>query len=290
MPGVSHRKTTTMPIYFHLLSAFLFVSSCTDTENGIETKPTKKITGINAETIRGISLPQGFNYVDDNDSVYSNWLLGLNLKKNTTVYLYNGKPKSNQDVQYAVLNIDIGKKDLIQCADAAMKLRADYLFEKHLYDQIKFLATSGDEISFESWLKGVRWKAQGTKLVSYNIFKEVSNIQQEYNLFMELVFSYCGTYSLSKQLKPINDNSSIQPGDVFVYGGFPGHAVTVMAVAKNKKDEKIFLLSQGYMPAQDIHILKNYANTELSPWYAISDIYPLYTPQWQFEIGSLKRW
>ena len=291
MPGVSHRKTTTMPIYFHLLSALLFViSSCTDTENGIETKPTKKITGINAETIRGISLPQGFNYVDDNDSVYSNWLLGLNLKENKTVYLYNGKPKSNQDVQYAVLNIDIGKKDLIQCADAAMKLRADYLFEKHLYDQIKFLATSGDEISFESWLKGVRWKAQGTKLVSYNIFKEVSNIQQEYNLFMELVFSYCGTYSLSKQLKPINDNSSIQPGDVFVYGGFPGHAVTVMAVAKNKKDEKIFLLSQGYMPAQDIHILKNYANTELSPWYAISDIYPLYTPQWQFEIGSLKRW
>jgi len=291
MPGVSHRKTTTMPIYFHLLSALLFViSSCTDTENGIETKPTKKITGINAETIRGISLPQGFNYVDDNDSVYSNWLLGLNLKENKTVYLYNGKPKSNQDVQYAVLNIDIGKKDLIQCADAAMKLRADYLFEKHLYDQIKFLATSGDEISFESWLKGVRWKAQGTKLVSYNIFKEVSNIQQEYNLFMELVFSYCGTYSLSKQLKPINDKSSIQPGDVFVYGGFPGHAVTVMAVAKNKKDEKIFLLSQGYMPAQDIHILKNYANTELSPWYAISDIYPLYTPQWQFEIGSLKRW
>ena len=279
-----------MPIYFHLLSALLFVSSCTDTENGIETKPTKKITGINAETIRGISLPQGFNYVDDNDSVYSNWLLGLNLKENKTVYLYNGKPKSNQDVQYAVLNIDIGKKDLIQCADAAMKLRADYLFEKHLYDQIKFLATSGDEISFESWLKGVRWKAQGTKLVSYNIFKEVSNIQQEYNLFMELVFSYCGTYSLSKQLKPINDKSSIQPGDVFVYGGFPGHAVTVMAVAKNKKDEKIFLLSQGYMPAQDIHILKNYANTELSPWYDISDIYPLYTPQWQFEIGSLKRW
>src|SRR6187455_2375793 len=280
-----------MPTYFQLLTALFFtISSCQDQDNNIETSQPEKITGINTENLRGISLPKGFTYVEDGDSAYSNWLLDLKLKKSKTVYLYNGKLKSNQDAQYVVLNIDIGKKDLIQCADAAMKLRADYLFEKHLYDQIKFLATSGDEISFESWLKGVRWKAQGTKLVSYNIFKEVSNIQQEYNLFMELVFSYCGTYSLSKQLKPINDNSSIQPGDVFVYGGFPGHAVTVMAVAKNKKDEKIFLLSQGYMPAQDIHILKNYANTELSPWYAISDIYPLYTPQWQFEIGSLKRW
>ena len=280
-----------MPIYIQLLSAFLIaVSSCTNAENSIETKPSNKITGINPETIRGISLPEGFIYVDDGDSAYSNWLLDLELKKSKTVYLYNGKLKSNQDAQYGVLNIDIGKKDLVQCADAAMKLRADHLFEKRLYDQIKFLATSGDEISFENWLKGMRWKVQGAKLVSYNIHKEGSNIQQEYDSFMELVFSYCGTYSLSKQLKAVNDSRSIQPGDIFVYGGFPGHAVTVMAVAKNEEDERIFLLSQSYMPAQDIHILKNYANADQSPWYKVSDLYPLYTPQWQFEKGSLKRW
>ena len=284
-------KTTTMPIYIQLLSTLLFtLSSCTNAENSIETKPTNKITGINPETIRGISLPQGFNYVADGDSAYSKWLLDLKLKKSKLVYLYNGKLKSNQDAQYSVLNIDIGKKDLVQCADAAMKLKADYLFEKHLYDQIKFLTTSGNEISFENWLKGMRWKEQGAKLVSYNIHKEVSNIQQEYDSFMEFVFSYCGTYSLSKQLKAVNDSRSIQPGDIFVYGGFPGHAVTVMAVAKNEEDERIFLLSQGYMPAQDIHILKNYANTDQSPWYRVSDLYPLYTPQWQFEKGSLKRW
>ena len=291
MVGVSHQKSTTMPIYIQLLSALLFAAhSCTNAENSIETKATNKITGINIETIRGISLPQGFHYVDDGDSVYSNWLLDLDLKKSKTVYLYNGKLKSNQDAQYAVMNIDIGKKDLIQCADAAIKLRADYLFENHLYDQMKFIATSGDEISFERWLKGVRWKEQVTKLVSYKINKEGSNIQQEYKLFMELVFSYCGTYSLAKQMNPVNDSRLIQPGDVFVYGGFPGHAVTIMAVAKNEQGEKIFLLSQGYMPAQDIHILKNYTNAELSPWYAISGLYPLNTPQWQFENGSLKRW
>jgi len=284
-------KTTTMPMYFHLLTALLFaISSCKDAENKFETKPTKEIAGVISETVRGISLPQGFKYVDDGDSVYSNWLLDLKFKRSKTVYLYNGKLKSNQDVQYAVLNIDIGKKDLIQCADAAMKLRADYLYEKHLYDQIKFLTTSGDELSFESWLKGMRWKERGAKLVSYNVHKELSSVEQEYNSFMELVFSYCGTYSLSKQLSPINDNKSIQPGDVFVQGGFPGHAVTVMAVAKNEAGERIFLLSQGYMPAQDIHILKNYADPDLSPWYAVSGLYPLYTPQWRFESGSLKRW
>ena len=280
-----------MPTYIQLLSALLFaVSSCSNAENSIEAKPNNKITAINPETIRGISLPQGFDYVDDGDSVYSNWLLDLKLKKSKTVYLYNGKLKSNQDAQYGVLNIKIGKKDLLQCADAAMKLKADHLFERHLYDQIRFITTSGSEVSFDDWLKGVRWKAKGAKLVLYNVNKERTNIHQDYDLFMELVFSYCGTYSLSKQLKPVNDSKSIQPGDIFVYGGFPGHAVTVMAVAKNEQGERIFLLSQGYMPAQDLHILKNYANADQNPWYKVSELYPLFTPQWQFEKGTLKRW
>jgi len=278
-------------MYFHLFAALLFaVSSCKDSDNNLKAKSGKETICIISETIRGISLPLGFNYVEDDDSLYSNWLLDLKLKKSKTVYLYNGKLKSNQEAQYGVLNIDIGKKDLIQCADAAMKLRADYLFEKHRYNELKFLTTSGEKVSFEDWLNGRRWKEKGAKLVSYNINKETSNIQQEYNSFMELVFSYCGTFSLSKQLKTVNDSRTIQPGDVFIQGGFPGHAVTVMAVAKNEENEKIFLLSQGYMPAQDIHILKNYANTDLSPWYNVSDLYPLHTPQWQFNSGTLKRW
>jgi hypothetical protein len=124
----------------------------------------------------------------------------------------------------------------------------------------------------------------------YKTNKIVADPGIEYNSFMELVFSYCGTYSLSKQLKPVTDIKSIQPGDMFVKAGFPGHAVTVMAVAKNAAGETRFLLSQGYMPAQDIHILKNYSNPELSPWYSVKEIFPLYTPQWQFESGSLMRW
>jgi hypothetical protein len=284
-------KTTTMPTYFQFLTALIFtVISCTSTGNSPQIRSGEEIRGNLAEDMKGIPLPGGFTYVTDRDSLYANWLLNLKLKKNKTVYLYDGSPKSNQEVQYGVLDIDIGKKDLVQCADAAMKLRADFLFENHRYDEIKFLATSGDEICFSKWLNGSRWKQQGAKLVSYNINKDIRNIQQEYNSFMEFVFSYCGTYSLSRQLNVVNNINSIQAGDIFIQGGFPGHAVTIMAVAKDNTGKKIFLLSQGYMPAQDIHILKNYNDNELSPWYDISEIFPLHTPQWQFEEGSLKRW
>ena len=279
-----------MPTYTCLLlclSAAFF--SCDEDLKTFKTIITDK-PGEPARNIRGISLPQGFKNVDKTDTTYANWLLDIKLRQSTTVYLYNGDLKGNQLVQFSVLDINIGKKDLVQCADAAIKLRADFLFHNKRYEEIKFKVTSGDEISFTRWLKGTRWKEKAGKLVPYLINKTIRNINDEYNSFMEIVFAYCGTYSLSKQLKPVTSIDSILAGDVFIQGGFPGHAVTVMAVAKNYEGKKIFLLSQGYMPAQDIHILKNYGDPALSPWYSVKDIYPLHTPEWQFESGSLKRW
>ena len=276
-------------------SSFLFASllmaiSCADTTGTLELRSQKELPGDTPNEIGGISLPPGFTYADDGDSAYAKWLCNLRMKKSKSVYLYNGALKDNQHAHYGVLDIDIGKKDLVQCADAAMKLRADFLFENDRYSEIKFIATSGDEIAFQKWLNGVRWKEQGNKLVSYTLNKTITDTKKEYTLFMELAFAYCGTYSLSKQLNTVIDVNSMQPGDIFVQGGFPGHAVTVMTVAKNEAGKKIFLLSQGYMPAQDIHVLKNYSNPDISPWYSLSEIYPLYTPQRQFGSGTLKRW
>ena len=280
-----------MPTYACLLicvvAAFF---SCDDQSKEFATPITQNSITNSARNIRGISLPHGFAYVATNDTSFSNWLLDLNLKENKTVYLYNGGLKGNQSVQFGVLDIPIGKRDLVQCADAAIKLRADFLFAYKRYDEIKFTATSGDDLSFDKWLNGTRWKGKAGRLVPFIITKDIRNMRNEYDAFMEFVFAYCGTYSLSRQLKPVTNIDSIAAGDVFVQGGFPGHAVTVMAVAKNNKDEKIFLLSQGYMPAQDIHILKNYKDDKLSPWYSVKDMYPLNTPQWKFGNGSLKRW
>ena len=279
-----------MPTQFYVLFPFLItLFSCTDITTNIEGKPAKNTIENPDKKIREIYLPTGFNYVNEGDSAYSNWLLDLKFK-NKPVYLYDGKLKSNQEVHYGVLDIEIGKEDFVQCADAAIKIRADYLFEKNRFADINFIATSGDKIGFENWRKGTRWKAQGNKLVSYTTTRNVTNIKNDYAAFMKLVYSYCGTYSLSNQLKNVHDLSSLRAGDIFIKGGFPGHAVTVMAVSKNVGGKKIFLLSQGYMPAQDIHILKNYADPNLNPWYVLSDIYPLDTPEWQFDKGSLKRW
>ena len=60
-------------------------------------------------------------------------------------------------------------------------------------------------------------------------------------------------------------------------------------MAKNNNGETLFILAQSYMPAQDIHILKNLNNRKISPWYKATNLKILNSPEWQFTKKVLKR-
>ncbi len=83
----------------------------------------------------------------------------------------------------------------------------------------------------------------------------------------------------------------MQPGDVLLKPGAPGHAVIVIDMAQNTKGEKIYLLAQSYMPAQDIHILKNPSGKPSIPWYLLKDSNDrIQTPEWTFYQDQLYGW
>lgn len=53
--------------------------------------------------------------------------------------------------------------------------------------------------------------------------------------------------------------------------------------------KKAFLLAQGFMPAQEFHVLKNPKHKN-DPWYYEEEVvYPFVTPQYTFYEGSLRR-
>ena len=105
---------------------------------------------------------------------------------------------------------------------------------------------------------------------------------------MRIVFTYAGTLSMDRESKSI-DSKDIDVGDIFIKGGSPGHVVMVVDICTNAQGKKAFLLAQGYMPAQEFHILKN-NNKENDMWYYEEEIvYPFSTPEYTFEEGSLKR-
>ncbi len=75
------------------------------------------------------------------------------------------------------------------------------------------------------------------------------------------------------------------------HGGNPGHAVVVLDVAKNNDNgETVFMVAQSYMPAQEIQVLKNFNNPNISPWYNLNEVDDkFYTPEWTFSKDELMR-
>ncbi len=217
--------------------------------------------------IKNIPLPDGFERVTKVDNSFAAWLQNITLKKDKTVYKFDGTEKYNQAAQFAVLDISVGKKDLQQCADAVMRLRAEYLFAQQKYEQIIF-------------------RDNGSGI--YTFIQPYS--RENFAKYLDKVFGMCGTASLVKQLKQKTNFSNIQAGDVLIRGGFPGHAVMVMDVAENADGKRIYMLAQSYMPAQDIHILQNPMNKNLSPWYEVNDVDIIQTPEYTFKRNELMQW
>jgi hypothetical protein len=50
----------------------------------------------------------------------------------------------------------------------------------------------------------------------------------------------------------------------------------------------VFLLAQSFMPAQDVHIVRNRGDRKLDPWYEPGA--KIVTPEWTFTADQLKRW
>lgn len=250
-------------IPFIFLLPFLF--SCSS-RNDPEKKQSATAFEIPAKS-GDIPLPPGYHRSRVTAGSFGAWLRQLPLKKDKTVYLFNGEKKANQTAQFAVVKISTGKKDLQQCADAMMRLRAEYLFATGQYGAIAFTDYAG---------KTYAWKGGKDRVA--------------FQHYLEQVFSWCGSASLEKQLKPVNAFEDISIGDVLIRGGFPGHAVMVIDLAENEKGEKVYLLLQSYQPAQDMHILLNPVDKGLSPWYQVGADSIIYTPEWHFTRHQLRRW
>lgn len=220
---------------------------------------------------------------------FAHTLRNLHLRPaGTPVLLYNGKPKASQHVHAAVVDISTGTKDLQQCADAIMRLRAEHLFANGPQDAIAFDFTNGFRATWKRWRAGGRIRVSGNTCTWVDGARTDSSHAQLLK-FLEMVFTYAGTLSLSKELVPATD-MPLQAGDVYIQGGSPGHAVIVLDVARHTDGRIFFLLGQSYMPAQDLHVLRNTTDAGYGAWFEYGKGATLRTPEWTFQWSDRKRW
>jgi len=237
-----------------------------------------------------IPVPEGFVRVPVAPGSFADWLRHLPLKPGRPeVHLFSGEPRWNQSAHFAVIDIDLPREDLQQCADSIIRLRAEYLYSIKDYRSIHFRFTSGDDARFDKYAQGYRPKVAGN-IVSWAKTAPPDNSYQTFRSYLLPVFRYAGTFSLSKEMLAVPDPAQMQIGDVFIRGGFPGHAMIVVDMAENPQThEKIFLLAQGYNPAVEMHVVKNPEDDHLNPWYSTKFGEVLDTPQYTFRANELKR-
>ncbi len=234
-----------------------------------------------------IHPPEGFERAPTEEGGFPRWLGGLPLKPDgAPVLVYGGSLKNRQDVHEAVVDLDVLKFQ--QCADAVIRLRAEYLWAAGMADAICFNFTSGDACCWKKWKNG--WRPRLINKGKKVIFARTGDKDASRKAFMSYlnkVMQYAGTASLSREL-PHTSPDRLRAGDVIVQGGFPGHAVLVLDMAQNQRGDRVMLLGQSYMPAQEFHVLKN-PRSGISPWFMIKTEGILKTPEWDFDISKACR-
>ena len=232
--------------------------------------------------------PDGYKREPVEEESFANYLRKLPLKvPGSKVTYYDGQFKTNP-IHAAVVDMSIGTKDLHQCADAIMRLKAEHLWLQGKYDDIHFNFTNGMKVDYARWMTGQRIKVDGNKTSWYNA-SSPSNTYKNFWQYMEQIFKYAGTASLSEELNKVTSHD-LKVGDIFIQGGHPGHAVIVVDMAVHSESgQKVMMLAQSFMPAQELHVLKNNQNKDLSPWYKIDTSRELTLPEWSFDWGDLKR-
>lgn len=165
--------------------------------------------------------PAGYSAVDADG--WGAWLRGLPLQPaDYPLHVEGGAVHRNQRTHFRVVQMDV--LPLQQCADSILRLRAEYL--RSIGARFSFSGLSFDKGSREA-----------------------------FDRFLRRLFAFKGTVHMAGELKNPGDHRA-RPGDMFVIGGSPGHVVMVMDVVQNAAGNRQLLIGNGFMPAQEFHIVK----------------------------------
>ncbi len=224
------------------------------------------------ETIRQrIVTPPGYEWVNEEKNSFGEFLQNISLKPHGTKILdYEGGLISNQSEHVAVLNFDIGKKDLQQCADVVIRMRAEYLYSQGRFDDIGFHFTSGHMFKWNDFKNGYRAKVSDGNRVVFNLTERRDDSYTNFQKYLDVIYMYAGTISLNEETVVVRSDNKIEVGNILITAGSPGHVIIICGRAKDKSGNMIYLLAQGYTPAQSMHIITNPYNGTLNPWYKIS--------------------
>jgi hypothetical protein len=239
---------------------------------------------------RTVPAPPGFRRVETGAGSFGAWLRGLPLRPpRTSVRAFDGRELlgPGDGRVFAVAELDVSPVDVQQCADSVIRLHAEWLWSRGDKAKIGYHFLSGDFATYARYASGERPQVDGPR-VRWAQSASASDDRTTFRKYLDMVFNYASTISLAQRTTKI-DRAVLGPGDFFVLPGGPGHAILILDVAIDDRGRKVALLGQGFMPAQDFHVLAS-REEGLSPWFSL-DGDAVDTPFWPepFPWTSLRR-
>ncbi|MCQ2959088.1 MAG: DUF4846 domain-containing protein [Bacteroidales bacterium] len=207
---------------------------------------------------------------------------------NYKTHFSNGEEKVF-DVQIGVLDLPQIKERYQQSSGYIIQIRSDYLYNSRLYGRIHYNFINGFVCSYAKWAAGFRVNSSNN---GWEHFEEQDYSRATYKKYMDVILQNTNCSTLAREMSKIK-LADVKPGDVFIQNGHPGHAVLIVDVLYSEEEKAVKLvLAQGFSPAQDMEILKNFEDDEC-PWFTISvdseDDTMIRTPQWTFYVKDLRR-
>jgi predicted esterase len=242
--------------------------------------------------VRFASPPPGFARVDVAEGTFASMLRTLPLQpEGSPIVDYRGIPLYDHGKHWgvaAVADIDVGTKDLQQCADSIVRIHAEWRYGRGQRD-IGYRSVSGVRLGYKAWLSGERPIVSGKDIVMKKAAAAHADDHATFRAYLEELFNWVGTPSVDRDAMKV-DLDDVRAGDFFVMLGQPfGHAVLVLDVAKHADGRTALLLGQSYMPAQSFSILR--PNENRSAWFIVDKGAQFVdTPFWKaFPRSALRR-
>lgn len=280
-----------------IFTSSMSLAGCSKIINGGETEETingedkgniakgeavsKKILNSSGDTIKTrYNTPEGFKRVGLEGKSFGRYIREQELKP------YDAS-NSSGGIYDSALDLEIEIDNPHQAAPM-MLLRAEYLYSQERYNEISFKFESGLDAEYEKWSKGNRLDKQGG-VVRWVEREGYSNKHEDLRNYMDAVFKYSDGLLLGEDLVEV-DLANMSIGDMFIRGGGHGQVVMVADIAVHEETgEKIFMLMQGTILAEETMILLNPNDADISPWFSTDLADGLVTPEGKFVKSDLKR-
>ncbi|MCD9584888.1 DUF4846 domain-containing protein [Tenacibaculum maritimum] len=236
-----------------------------------------------------VKPPYGYKRVSYEAGTFESFIQNYTLKEYGSSIINYDKTKYFYQIGHiGILTLSVPENGLQQCADALIRLRAEYLWKTNQKEKIGFEFTSGHYCSWKKYAAGYRPKIEGNKVTFYKIAK-ANYTKTAFYKYLNLIYMYSGTLSLYNELPKVVREEDLQLGDMLVKPGTPGHILMLVDEVINKKGEKLFVLAQGNIPAQSVHLLKNFNNASLTPWYSLKKNALIQVPGYSFDNSQFIR-